>query len=143
MNLHSRKAASGQGIADRNAGVGVSGWIDQNPGKFRARAADTVHDLAFVIALEDLKLYAERPGFPFKRFIDLFQRDFAIDRDFPLPQELQIWTMDHKNFFHKGMFSNVILNYSFEDYIISISSTACFFRPPRNAYQTPEPMLNE
>src|SRR5664279_5348924 len=122
MNLHGRKAAGGQGIPDRDACMSVSGRIDQNPGKFPLRVADAVHDLPFMIALEDLKLNAERRSFLRKSLIDLLQRDFAIDRDFPLSEQLQIRAMDHKDFFHKHLFSDVILNYSSRDCIISIAS---------------------
>ena len=51
--------------------MGVSGRIDQNPRKFTTRIADTVHDLAFVITLQDFQLHPENPGFLLKRFIDL------------------------------------------------------------------------
>jgi hypothetical protein len=105
MNLHGRKTAGGKGIAYRDAGMGISGRIDQDPVKFHARIPDPVDERSFVIALEYLDRNPERFGFLLKSVVDLSEGDLSINGYLPLSEKLEIRAMNHKKFVHIGLLS--------------------------------------
>ena len=61
MDLNARQAAAGNGVPDRDAGVGISGGIDQDPREFIFSLADQVANLAFMIGLDDGNLDSGGP----------------------------------------------------------------------------------
>ena len=73
MHFNGRETATGKGTTNRNAGVRISGRIDQNTCKFLSCTPNFVDECPLVIALKGLDLNPQGGCFFFKRLVDLIK----------------------------------------------------------------------
>ncbi len=83
-----------KGIAQGNAGMGESGWVDQDEaGSVIPCGLDAIDQLVFGIGLEGLQLVPDLCGALAKAGIDLFERRTAIDSRLAFTEQIQIRTV--------------------------------------------------
>jgi len=96
MHLDRRESAEEEGVPDRHAGVGVPGGVDHHPVGRAPCPLERLHDLPFVVGLEELHRSAFRPRRLRDGLPDGGESLAAVETGFTLPQHVQVRPVDEK-----------------------------------------------
>ena len=88
-----------QGVADGSGGVSERSRVDHNPISARSEV-DCLHELAFVIRLEEGRLDPERSR-PFRDLpFQVVEGGRAVDLGLTAPEQVEIWPIEDDNLHH-------------------------------------------
>ena len=101
MNLDERDCHPKQGITQADAGMGESRGIDDNESnRFFAGLVDARDQLVFRVALKGRELVTGLLGQRLLSGIDFRQPHGSVVLRLPLPQKIQVGTMQHQELGH-------------------------------------------
>lgn len=100
MNLHARDESSGYGIADGQAGMGISARIYHQGFVLARRLLNFGYYLSFAIELENIHFEAALSGKSPYFLVYLFQGEPTIYLRLSLAQEVQVWAVYNQHLHH-------------------------------------------
>jgi len=96
MGLDGRDARRGDSIAERNARVRISTGIDNDRLVLAHGVLDLLHQLAFMVRLEEGHLDTEFSGERGESPLDVVEREVSIDIRLSFSEQIQVWSMYHE-----------------------------------------------
>ncbi len=98
MDLHGRNGDRRQGISQRDAGMGQTAGIDENPGNTSvASGVNPIDQLAFVVGLKGIYSDPQFPRQKVQALVHILQRVPAIDFGFTGTEQIEIGTMQNQD----------------------------------------------
>src|SRR5436190_24152339 len=80
--------------------MGQRAGIDEDAGRAGSLFLQEVDDLAFVVALQETYLQAQRGCLLAHRLIQILERSGAVNVRLALAEQIQVWSVDHDHALH-------------------------------------------
>ena len=94
VDFEGRRAPCGDGVAERDAGVGVGGGVQHDDVGGRSRLLDPSHQFALMIRLAEIDADAERTRGVADFQFDIRESESAVDAGFACTQQIQVRAID-------------------------------------------------